>query len=279
MTSPFDFAIVGAGAMGSAAAWALSKAGRSVAVLEQYALGHDKGGSHGATRIFRVGTEQAHYLEMAEQSRNLWTRLESETGTELLTLTGAVEHGMSSQTAQEFSRLLTARRVEHELLDAAAATERWPGMRFAGPVLHQSGGGILHADQVVSGLQRLAVAQGAVIHAGTRVDRISVTEGKAPVHLHTAGGVVQAERAIVTVGSWAHQLLDGVVALPPINVTQEQPRFFGQRDLSQPWPCFVHWRDDDGEWGKYESYGLYEAGAGVKVGLHASGPPVDPDDR
>jgi sarcosine oxidase len=41
----------------------------------------------------------------------------------------------------------------------------------------------------------------------------------------------------------------------------------------------VHWRDDDGEWGEYESYGLYEAGAGVKVGLHASGPPVDPDDR
>ena len=227
MTSPYDFAIVGAGAMGSAAAWALSKTGRSVAVLEQYALGHDKGGSHGATRIFRVGTEQAHYLEMAEQARTLWTQLESETGTELLTVTGAVEHGMSSQTAQEFSRLLTARRVDHEVLEAAAATERWPGMRFAGPVLHQSGGGILHADQrgrpACSG-SRSSRAPSSTPARASSASRL--TDGNAPVRLQTADGVVQAHRAIVTVGSWADKLLGGVVALPTITVTQEQPRIF-----------------------------------------------------
>ncbi len=54
-----DVAIVGAGAMGSATAWALAKAGRDVVVLEQFELGHARGGSHGATRIFRVGTEQS----------------------------------------------------------------------------------------------------------------------------------------------------------------------------------------------------------------------------
>jgi sarcosine oxidase len=282
MTEVYDVAIVGAGAMGSAAAWALTKAGQDVVVLEQYELGHARGGSHGATRIFRVGTEQSHYLDLAERARILWAELASEIGADLLTVTGAVEHGISLEAADEFSDLLASRGVDYEVLDAAAAAERWPGMRFAGPVLHQSGGGILHADRVVSGLQRLAVRQGATVRAGTRVDRVSFTDGGAPVLLATAGGPLLAQRVIVTVGPWVHKLLGGVVRLPTITVTQEQPRIFEPCEPSQQphgWPCFVHWRDDGGEWGQNESYGLYEAGAGVKVGLHASGPEVDPDRR
>jgi sarcosine oxidase len=269
--------------MGSAAAWSLTKAGHDVVVLEQYELGHARGGSHGATRIFRVGTEQALYVDLAERARVLWAELASETGADLLTVTGAVEHGMSFEAADEFSDLLASRGVDHEVLDTAAAAERWPGMRFAGPVLHQSGGGILHADRVVAGLQRLAVQQGATVRAGTRVDRVSIGDGGAPVLLATAGGAVLAQRVIVTVGPWVHKLLGGVIPLPTITVTQEQPRIFAPYDDASPrphgWPCFVHWRDDGGGWGQYESYGLYEAGAGVKVGLHASGPEVDPDQR
>jgi sarcosine oxidase len=156
-------------------------------------------------------------------------------------------------------------------------------MRFDGPVLHQSGGGILHADRVVSGLQRLAVEHGATVRAGARVVRVSLTDGGAPVLLATDDGSVLARHVIVTVGPWVHRLLAGVVPLPSITVTQEQPRIFEPRDdaahEASDWPCFVHWRDDDGDWGQHESYGLYEAGAGVKVGLHASGPEIDPDRR
>ena len=87
------------------------------------------------------------------------------------------------------------------------------------------------------------------------------------------------KHAVVTVGSWAAKLLGDAIALPTITVTQEQPRLFEPRDPSQEWPCFVHWRNDGGEFGHYESYGLFEAGAGIKVGLHASGPAIDPDHR
>ena len=45
--------IVGAGAMGSAAAYHLAKRGEPVVLLEQFALGHDRGSSHGAARITR----------------------------------------------------------------------------------------------------------------------------------------------------------------------------------------------------------------------------------
>jgi sarcosine oxidase len=275
----YDVAIVGAGAMGSAAAWALAKAGRDIVVLEQFQLGHASGGSHGATRIYRVGTEQVHYLEMAVQARTLWGQLASETGSDLLTVTGAVEHGMSEATAEAFARQLQAHGIDHELIDAAAASERWPGMRFEGPVLHQPGGGIIHADRVVSGLQRLAAQHGATIRASTRVDRLDLADRGSYVVLETAAGAVRAERVVVAVGPWAAKVLGDMVALPTITVTQEQPRLFEPDHSLHEWPCFVHWRHDGGEWGRHESYGLLEAGAGVKVGLHASGPVVDPDRR
>lgn len=279
MTHVHDVAIVGAGAMGSAAARALAAAGREVVAIEQFELGHDRGGSHGLTRIFRVGTEQTHYLDMAEQARVLWGELAEDAGTDLLTVTGAVEQGMGADAAAEFSRILTARGIDHEILDAGAAMERWAGMRFEGPVLYQSGGAIIHADRVVSALQDLATEQGVTWLPNTRVERIDPSGPDEWVVLDTSGGPVAARHVVVTVGSWAAKLLGEQVPLQTISVTQEQPRLFEPRDPSHVWPCFVHWRDDDGAFGKFESYGLLEAGAGIKVGLHAGGTPIDPDVR
>ena len=47
-------AVVGAGVMGCASAWALSERGADVTVYEQFGLDHDRGSSHGRTRIFRI---------------------------------------------------------------------------------------------------------------------------------------------------------------------------------------------------------------------------------
>lgn len=279
MTSVHDVAIIGAGAMGSAAAWALGKAGRDVVVLEQFDLGHDRGGSHGATRIFRVGTEQAHYLNMAERAVIAWDRLEGELDTPLRTFSGAVEHGITDAQAAEFSAMLTIRGIGHAVLSPGAAMERWPGMRFDGPVLFQSGGAILHADRAVAGLQRLATGSGVEFRPRTRVERLRSDSVAGPVELTTSDGTVRAHHVIATAGPWVPKLLDDVTELPAVTVTQEQPRFYAPLDPAHEWPCFVHWRDDGGEWGRFESYGLLEEGVGVKVGLHASGPPVDPDAR
>jgi sarcosine oxidase len=278
MTEVYDVAVVGAGAMGSAAAWALTKAGRSVVVFEQFELGHDRGGSHGATRIFRLGTEQAHYLELAQRARTLWSQLEDESGAHLLTITGAVEHGMDTATAEDFGRMLHAHGVEHDVLAAEAASQRWRGMRFAGAAVFQPGGGILHADAAVSALQELASRQGAAVRSGVRIDKL-VTAGSDEVAVVDSGGEsTRAKRVVVAAGSWAPKLLAGVIDLPAVTVTQEQPRVFEMLDTRQDWPCFVQWRDHGGEWGCFEGYGLRE-GDGVKVGLHASGPQVDPDSR
>jgi len=75
-----DVVVVGAGAMGSAAAWALASADRDVVVLEQHTLGHDQGGSHGGSRLFRLDYADGETLASALRAERLWRRIEEETG-------------------------------------------------------------------------------------------------------------------------------------------------------------------------------------------------------
>ena len=48
--------------MGLASAWALRRAGRDVTVLEQFEVGHDRGSSHGASRIFRFAYDETEWV-------------------------------------------------------------------------------------------------------------------------------------------------------------------------------------------------------------------------
>ena len=51
----FDVVVCGLGAMGSAALHHLARRGKRVLGLERHSPGHDRGSSHGSTRIIRLG--------------------------------------------------------------------------------------------------------------------------------------------------------------------------------------------------------------------------------
>ena len=65
MQTKYDAIVVGAGAMGSAAAYHLAADGLRVLVLEQFALGHALGSSHGESRIFRFAYTDSNYARLA----------------------------------------------------------------------------------------------------------------------------------------------------------------------------------------------------------------------
>ena len=280
MPAAYDVVVVGAGAMGSSAALAIARTGRSVVVLEQFQLGHERGGSHGGTRIFRLGTEEKEYLDLTERSRRLWRELEGASGEVLLEEIGAVEHGVDQLAVDQFVAILGSRGTPHEVLAPEAAAERWPGMLFDGPVLFQPGGGRLYAARAVAALQRLATAEGVDFEEGQAVQGIrpSTSGGPGALEVVTAVDVFHADRVVVTAGPWTPRILRGHVELPRITATREQPRHYAALDPAQDWPAFVQWRHGDGPYGAYESYGLSEGTLGVKVGLHGSGPAIDPDD-
>ena len=83
-------AIIGAGAMGSAAAYHLARRGEPVLLLEQFPLGHDRGSSHGAARITRHSYADARYARLMPAAFAAWRELEADAGVPLYLRTGGI---------------------------------------------------------------------------------------------------------------------------------------------------------------------------------------------
>jgi len=266
-----DAVVVGAGAMGSAAAWHLARRGREVAVLEQFEQGHVRGSSHGGSRIFRLAYDDPQYVHLAQAALRGWRELEDDAGEDLLDLTGGVDHGEAADV-DRVAAALVGSGAAFELLAPEAAAERWPGMRFDGQVLFSPEGGRCRSDATVAALQRRVVAHGGDVRFSTPVDAV-VPAGDG-VEVRTAGEVFRAPVAVVAAGSWLPGLVAGTPELPPFEVTLEQVTHFPLAPGAPPleaWPSFVH----RGRW----IYGLATPGEGIKVAEHHTGPVVDPDRR
>ena len=213
-----EVVVVGAGVMGLATARALAQAGRDVVVCEQFELGHDRGSSHGSSRIVRLSYPEARWVRLAQESFPLWRELEAECGMPLLDLHGTLDLGNWAPNRDA----LTACGVPFEVLDAGQIEHRF-GIR-ADPGdhgLYQADGGIIVADAAVEALG--GRSRGARGLAGSRPSRRTTTAS-------SAGGV-RARVAVVTAGAWAPALA-GVDATP----TVETVSYFG---LGRPVPSVI----------------------------------------
>ncbi|SDS96698.1 FAD-dependent oxidoreductase [Microterricola viridarii] len=284
MTERLDTIVLGGGAMGSATAWALAQRGRAVTLLERFEPGHHFGASHGATRNFSLGYAQSTYLDMLAEALPLWDEIEQQSGEKLFAHTGIVNHGRD-HSYQGVHDALRAAGFEAAFLPLEEAQERWAGIRFDSQVLHLPQGGQLNADATLPALQRIAAEHGAIVRHRSRVLSFRVLgDDDVAVEVETADGVevLRARTLVVTAGAWTSTLLDGVVQLPRLSVTQEQPAHFAVTDQEAIWPGFNH-RFTPGEPG-YDYwpsaiYGMLTPGEGVKAGWHAVGPLTDPDAR
>ncbi|RKR15452.1 FAD-dependent oxidoreductase [Arthrobacter oryzae] len=282
MRTTLDTAVIGGGAMGSAAAWALARRGRDVTLLEQFGPGHRNGASHGATRNFNPGYADPDYVAMLAESARLWNELETDSGERLLARTGVVNHGPDPRLPAIRSALLAA-GLRAEFLSVEEAAARWRGIRFDQRVLHMPDGGQLNPDAALPAMQRLAAGLGAEIRHHVKVLELQVLDDGVRLTVESDGRseVLSARQAVVTAGGWTTKLLAGVAPLPRLTVTQEQPAHFAVTDAHALWPGFNHMPGHGNPYAYWRSpvYGMQTPGEGIKAGWHGTGPVVDPDRR
>jgi sarcosine oxidase len=272
--------VLGAGAMGSAAAYHLARRGEPVWLVEQFAVGHDRGSSHGAARITRHSYADIAYARLMPEAFRAWRQLEADAGRPLYVRTGGVTFGRpGSDYVARIAAGLEEIGVPHRRMTGAALKRALPvyGVPDETDAVFEPDAGMLAAAKAVRTQVELARSLGG--------DRTRVLEncpvrrvdlGSERPALVTDAGVVTADRLVVTAGPWTARLFpDWPVPLRP---ERQQVLYFRPRDPApfQPgeFPVFIYKGDEPLD----AYYGMPEfLGCGVKVARHG-GPEADPDE-
>jgi sarcosine oxidase len=276
----YDAIVVGLGGMGSAAACHLASRGRKVLGLERHAPAHDRGSSHGESRIIRQAYfEGAEYVPLLSRAYQLWEDLERETGEDLMTLCGGLFIGPEDGELVSGS---VASADEHglpyEILDSPELKRRFPVFE-PGPetvAIFEKQAGFVRPERTVRAHLDRASSLGAELRFGERVLSWEATDSG--VRVRTEGGVYEAGRLVVAAGAWAGELLSDLGL--PLEVTRQilfwfRPRGGVEAFAPERLPIWIY-EPDDGN--MFYSFPAVDGADNVKAAFfRAAGTPADPN--
>lgn len=237
-------AVVGAGVMGCATAWALRERGADVTLHEQFALDHDRGSSHGRTRIFRVAYPEPYWIRLAQEAYAAWQELDPS----LLGLYGLIE--LVADPALTSEHALEECGVPYRVLDRDEVRTYGANLPDGWTAVYVPEAGVVFADRA-----RHAFLEAAGVEVETE-RRIESTDE------------LDADVVVVTAGSWVRDLVPDV----PVKVTRETVAYFKRE--GPPPPSIV---DLDPGTGGHGMYSLHDPVHGLKAGAHHAGAEADPD--
>lgn len=251
-------AIVGAGIAGCCSAWQLARAGHRVTLFEQFGLEHDRGSSHGASRIYRCAYADAFYTRLMLETLPLWRDLERESGERLLERTGLLLAGPPRADWLRRARAgLQAAGVAFDELAPTAAARRAPDIRLQdGEIaLLEHDAGWIRADRSRQAALRLAARHGAEVLTGVRV----------PPRAGPEIGGRTFDAVLYCVGAWTPGM-----QFASLRVHRQHVAWFTAPSAAALAPVWVDASDD-------HFFGVPGDPGGHKVGLHRAGARVDPD--
>ncbi|MET0444508.1 MAG: N-methyl-L-tryptophan oxidase [Pseudorhodoplanes sp.] len=221
----YDAIVVGLGAMGSAALCHLARSKLRVLGLERFEPGHERGSSHGRTRIIRLGYfEHPSYVPLLQRAYSLWRELERASGRKLLTVTGIAEIGRPDSTLIK-GTLAAAHEYDlsHQVLTAQELMRTYPAFRLPKDYVAvlQPDGGFVEAEAGIRAHLQLASAAGAGVRTSERV--IAIEDVGHCVRVRTDRRMLEASRVIVTAGAWTGSLLPELRL--PLQVTRQVQLF------------------------------------------------------
>src|SRR6266511_1909648 len=286
-----DVVVVGLGAMGSHALWRLAERGVRAIGVEQFTPGHDRGSSHGESRIIRTAySEGAGYVPLVLHAWRLWDELEARSGQRLLERCGGLMLGSpSSPWVRGATESAKDHGLRYELLSGSELRERFPQHRVDDDDtvgFFEAAAGVVRPERGVVEAVRAARAAGAEVLEGETVLGI-VPDGDRPA-VQLSGRTLVARHVVVAAGAWVPRLVPGLDLR--LRVVRRVQAWFETPSLEafspKSFPVFLrHQPGGEAAW-----YGCPSLdGATVKVGLHtwpalrggaAAGPPrPDPAGR
>jgi sarcosine oxidase len=271
--------VVGAGAMGSAAAYHLARRGEPVVLVEQFALGHDRGSSHGAARITRHSYADPHYARLMPAAFAAWRTLEADAGQNVYLRTGGVSLCPAGvDYVAHVAASLAEIGVAHRRFSGRELRRAYPvfGVSDDTDVVFEPDAGMLAAARAVALeielARRLGGPRTQVLEAEP-VRTIDVEADRPTVV--TDRHRIEAERLIVTAGAWTRRLFPRFS--PLLRPTRQRVLYFRPADAAayEPgrFPVFIV--KEAGT--ESDFYGMPAfLGNGVKAARHG-GPETDPD--
>lgn len=282
MTRRFRYAVVGAGGIGSATAYWLSRvAGADVLCLEQWDANHGRGASEDHSRIIRLGYHASRYTALTRDSYDAWGVVERESGIPLVQRTGMVNIAQMGTEGtgilDNYEIAMSDQNIDYERFDADEVMRRWPQFRLAGDheAVFQPDGGILDIRKGVAVHLALARGNGATVLPQAEVTAIDDTGDG--IRLTTTAGDFEVERVVLCAGAWTQRLLETQLGIRwPIRLTQEQVTYFATTNLRDftpdRFPIWI-WHGDE------EFYGFPVYGeVATKAAKELCGPSVSLDE-
>jgi sarcosine oxidase len=275
-----DVIVAGLGGMGSAAVYQLAGRGQRVLGLERFSPAHDRGASHGRSRIIRQAYfEGSEYVPLLLRAYELWEQLEEETGQRLMTLTGGLMIGREDGELVAGSlRSAEEHGLPYEMLDAAGIRRRFPAYAPApGTVaLYEEKAGFVRPEETVKAHLDRASSSGADLRFGEPV--LSWEASGDGVRVETTKSTYEAGRLVISPGAWAPQLLTDLDL--PLEVIRQvmfwyEPKNGLEPFLPERFPIYI-WEPEDGN--MFYGFPAQDADRGVKAAFfRAGGVPTSPD--
>ncbi|MCU1292014.1 MAG: solA, partial [Bryobacterales bacterium] len=246
----FDVIVLGLGGMGSAAAYHLAARGQRVLGLDRYTAAHDRGSSHGGSRIIRQAYhEHPQYVPLVQRAYELWEKLERDSGVSLLDQTGGLMIGPPGSPVVEGTiRSATEHRLPHDILTATELQRRYPAFRPRpnDTAVFETRAGFLRPERAVKTHLHLAASSGADLHFEEAVIGWSASPGGG-VRVTTSLATYEAGTLVIAPGAWAPDVLNDLQI--PFDVRRQvmcwfQPVGATEAFLPDQFPVYIY--DVDG---------------------------------
>jgi len=275
----YDVIVIGAGSMGMAAGYFLSKSGKSTLLIDSFNPPHNKGSHHGETRIIRHAYgEGENYVPLALRAQELWNDLEKVSGKQLFLPTGVINVGYEkTDFIQNIISSSKTYSLPLEILDSIEVNKRWPGINLPNNYIgcYEPTSGVLKCEECIEAYRELAEQNGATIITNSKVKEIMVHDDKR-VTIKTEDHTFSANALVVSAGAWSGILLSMLDLNLPLNPIRKTFAWFDTKDDlydHKEFPAFSF----ETSHGHYYGFPSID-GSGLKLGRHDGGDTIDPDE-